>query len=78
MGKIFRSLSLAAVLAVTVCAQVSAQPGYPSSYRAYAGERDNRGTSADVTPPALEDVGFQQRLNEMLPLFLAIAVVHAA
>jgi protein SCO1/2 len=45
-----------------------AQPDYPGSYRAYAGERGDSGTPADVTPPQLEDVTFRQRLDEKLPL----------
>jgi protein SCO1/2 len=49
-------------------ATAAAQPGYPTSYRAYAGERGERGTSAGIAPPQLEDVTFKQRLNERLPL----------
>lgn len=45
-----------------------AQPSYPSSFKAYAGERDQSGTSSTVTPPALEGVTFRQRLDERLPL----------
>jgi protein SCO1/2 len=45
-----------------------AQPDYPSSYRAYAGERGDRGTASNVTPPQLVDVTFKQRLDETLPL----------
>jgi protein SCO1/2 len=47
---------------------VSAQSGYPSSFRAYAGERERSEVPSTVVPPALEDVTFQQRLNASLPL----------
>ena len=63
---------VAAIVCMLTCAfciaDATAQPDYPSSYRAYAGERGDRGTAAGVTPPQLADVTFKQRLNEVLPL----------
>ncbi len=60
-------------LGVVLCAlcldsSLGAQPSYPSSYRAYAGERGEQETPASVSPPQLQDVTFKQRLNEKLPL----------
>jgi protein SCO1/2 len=54
----------------------AAQPNYPSSYRAYAGERGERGTAANVPPPQLVDVTFKQRLDETLPLDAAFRDEH--
>ena len=54
--------------AVCLDAGLAAQPSYPSSYRAYAGERGEQETPASVSPPQLQDVTFKQRLNEKLPL----------
>jgi protein SCO1/2 len=51
-----------------VDADLTAQPNYPSSYRAYAGERNDTETPASHTPPQFQDVTFRQRLNETLPL----------
>jgi protein SCO1/2 len=48
--------------------EANAQPSYPSSYRAYAGERGESGTPSTVAPPQLVDVTFKQRLDEALPL----------
>jgi protein SCO1/2 len=45
-----------------------AQPDYPASFRAYAGERGEQGTAANQPLPQLENVTFRQRLNESLPL----------
>jgi len=45
-----------------------AQPGYPSSFRAYAGERDGSGTVSSITPEVLKTITFKQRLGETLPL----------
>jgi protein SCO1/2 len=48
---------------------LNAQPSYPNSFRAYAGERGGEdGPPASMTPPQLLDVTFRQRLNEKLPL----------
>jgi protein SCO1/2 len=62
-------VSLVCILNFVFCISVAgAQPDYPSSFRAYAGERDNRTTASTVTPPQLHDVTFKQRLDETLPL----------
>ena len=49
-------------------ATLSAQPNYPASFRAYAGERSEKGTAANQPLPQLENVTFKQRLDETLPL----------
>ena len=47
----------------------TAQPSYPSSYRSYAGEGQERGSeAANTAPPQLKDVTFKQRLGETVPL----------
>jgi len=61
------------VLSLVPCAlclggSASAQPDYPASFRAYAGERGETGTAANQPLPQLENVTFKQRLNETLPL----------
>jgi protein SCO1/2 len=53
---------------LSLVSAAAAQPGYPSSYRAYAGERGDNEKPAGVTPPQFEDVTFKQRLDEKLPL----------
>jgi protein SCO1/2 len=46
----------------------SAQPGAPSSYQRYSGERVEQGESSSTAPPQLKEVTFKQKLNDMLPL----------
>jgi protein SCO1/2 len=54
---------------LVLASAAGAQPSYPNSFRAYAGERSGEdGPPASVTPPQLQDVTFKQRLNEKLPL----------
>lgn len=68
MRRRFTSLVGVSALALTLTGTAVAQPGFPESFRAYAGERGERGTASTVTPPQLEDVTFRQRLGEVLPL----------
>ena len=60
--------SLVCILNFAFCTLASAQPGYPTSFRAYAGERGEQGLASSVTPPQLVEVTFRQRLDELLPL----------
>ncbi|MBI4264381.1 MAG: SCO family protein [Acidobacteria bacterium] len=68
MRRCFVSLVGVATFAACMTGVVSAQPGFPESFRAYAGERGDRGTASAVMPPQLEDVSFKQRLDEVVPL----------
>jgi protein SCO1/2 len=63
-----RTILMPCAVFLALVSVASGQPNYPSSYRAYAGERGQDGPPASVTPPQLEEVTFKQRLNERLPL----------
>ena len=45
----------------------AAQPGYPSSFRAYAGEHETPARPSTITPEALRAITFKQQLGEQLP-----------
>ena len=62
-----RWIAILAFGVLCVASAANAQPSYPASFRAYAGERNEQETPANVAPPQLKDVTFKQRLNEKLP-----------
>jgi protein SCO1/2 len=68
-GGLLAVLAIVAPLLALGVQTAQAQPGYPSSFRAYAGERGaGGGPASSITPEVLKDISFKQRLDQRLPL----------
>lgn len=53
-----------ALAVLSLAAEAVAQPGFPAGYS----DPQRPGTASTIPLPQLKDVGFKQRLNQMLPL----------